>query len=49
MNIFWWVLIALALVIIGAVVVVKWVFNKGHQGYTRARDGIRNRRSKDSG
>ena len=33
-----WVLAIVALVIIGAIVVVKWIVKKGHKGYTRLKD-----------
>jgi hypothetical protein len=48
MEIIWWIILVIALIIIGAVALAKWIFKKGHKGYTRGRDAIRNRRSKDA-
>ena len=46
MDILFWILALVVLVFIGVVAVVRWVFKKGHKGYTRGRDAIRNRRDK---
>ncbi len=48
MEIIWWIILVVALIIIGAVAVAKWVIKKGHKGYTRGRDAIRDRRNKDA-
>lgn len=45
MEIVLWIIGILVLIIIGAVVTAKWVIKKGHKGYTRGRDAIKNRRN----
>ncbi len=47
MEIVLWIIGIIALMVIGAVVVFKWVIRKGHQGYTKGRDAIRDRRDKN--
>ena len=46
MEIVLWIIGIAALVIIGVVAVLRWFFKKGHQGYTKGRDAIRERRDK---
>jgi hypothetical protein len=48
MEIIWWIILVVALIIVGAVAVIKWAIRKGHKGYTRGRDAIRDRRNKDA-
>lgn len=47
MEIVLWIIGTLALIIIGAVVVAKWIFRKGRKGYVRGRDAIRDRRDRN--
>ncbi len=44
MNIIYWILIILAIFVIGVVVIAKFVIKKGHKGYIKTRDTIRERR-----
>ncbi len=38
MDILFWIILIVALIVIGAVAVAKWTFRKGHKGYTKIRD-----------
>ena len=46
MEIVFWIIAVIALIVIGAFVTARWIVRKGHKGYTRGRDAIRNRRDK---
>ncbi len=52
MEIIWWILLVIALIIIGAVSLVTWIIKKGHSGYMKGKDAIserRNRKVQDAG
>ena len=49
MEIIWYVLIVLALIIIGTVAVVKFVYRKGKSGYKRGKEAIQDRRDRNRG
>ena len=46
MEIIFWIIGIFALIAIGAITTVIWVVKKGHKGYTKGRDAIRDRRDK---
>ena len=46
MEIAFWIIGIIALIVIGAFVTARWVVRKGHQGYTKTRDAVRERRDK---
>jgi len=46
MEIVFWIIGIIALIVIGAFVTARWVVRKGHKGYIKGRDAIRDRRDK---
>jgi hypothetical protein len=48
MDFLLWVIAVVALIFIGIIAVIKWTLKKGHKGYTKGRDAIRNRRNKNA-
>ena len=46
MEIIFWIIGIAALIAIGAITTAIWVVKKGHKGYTKGRDAIRDRRNK---
>ena len=46
MEIVFWIIGIIALIVIGAFVTARWVVRKGHKGYTKGRNAIRDRRNK---
>ncbi len=52
MEIIWWILLVIALIIIGAVVIVKYVLNQFNSAYKKGKNAIserRNRKVQDAG
>ncbi len=45
MEILVWIVLILAVIVIGVVAIIKWTFKKGHKGYTKIKDR-RNERKK---
>lgn len=44
MEILLWIIGIVALIAIGAITTAIWVVKKGHKGYTKTRDAIKDRR-----
>lgn len=46
MSIGWWILLIVALIIIGVFAVVRFVLRQGHSAYQKGKNAVNNRRNR---